>query len=268
MLYILVFVVVGIVAGFIAGLFGVGGGIIMVPIFVYLFNRFGVSHAVIMHVAEGTSLALAIPSAVAASWKQIRLGSLDLRYYQTWWVSVLVGSVVGAIIVPYLNTEVLQGIFTGFLLVVALYLGFVSEETVIARKLPQGWIKGAIASAIGLCSVLIGVGGGIFTTPTLTACNYPLKRSIALATATTFVVGTVGAVGAIIAGWGLPGRPRFALGFVDLLAFVLMLPSAWIFAPFGAKVGHELPKQVLRKIYAAFLLIIAAYMFDVLLSKH
>jgi uncharacterized protein len=64
---IAVFVAVGLGSGFLFGLFGVGGGIIRIPIFPHLLPLFGVAHALVMHVSVGTSIALVIPSAVAAA---------------------------------------------------------------------------------------------------------------------------------------------------------------------------------------------------------
>jgi len=62
-----VFVAVGFASGFLSGLFGVGGGIVRIPIFLHLLPLFGVAHALVMHVSVGTSIALVIPSAMAAT---------------------------------------------------------------------------------------------------------------------------------------------------------------------------------------------------------
>ena len=56
-----VFALVGLGSGFVSGLFGVGGGIVRIPLFVYLLPLFGVAHSVMMHVAVGTSMALVLP---------------------------------------------------------------------------------------------------------------------------------------------------------------------------------------------------------------
>ena len=55
------FALVGLVSGFASGLFGVGGGIVRIPIFIYLLPLLGVAHPVLMHVAVGTSMALVLP---------------------------------------------------------------------------------------------------------------------------------------------------------------------------------------------------------------
>src|SRR5262245_55946839 len=78
--HIAVFALAGLASGFVSGLFGVGGGIVRVPLFVYLLPLFGVPHAVLMHVAVGTSIALVLPSAAASTRKQLALGNLDVAF--------------------------------------------------------------------------------------------------------------------------------------------------------------------------------------------
>ena len=67
-----VFALVGLGSGFVSVLFGIGGGIVRIPLFVYLLPLFGVAQSVMMHVAVGTSMALVLPSAIAATRKHSR----------------------------------------------------------------------------------------------------------------------------------------------------------------------------------------------------
>ena len=256
----LTFIGAGLVSGYLAGLFGVGGGILRVPLFAYLFSLFGVSHSVVMHVAAGTSLSLVIPSAITACWKQYRMGKFDVAYYKTWAVAVFVGVIVGVAVLPYITTRYLEGLFVLFLLSVSAYVGLVPEHIVLADRPVEGWKKGVVGGLIGGLSVLIGIGGGVFTTPAMKACRMPIKNAIALATGTTLVVGVVGTIGAIVAGLGVGGRPRFSVGFVDLLTFAVMVIPVLVCAPLGVKTANRMDKTLLRRIYAIFLLLMAGYM--------
>jgi uncharacterized protein len=119
-----VFALVGLVSGFVSGLFGIGGGIVRIPIFVYLLPLFGVAHPVMMHVAVGTSVALVLPSAIASTRKQLALGNLDLKFFRGWGFGIFVGVLIGTALLPWVSTEVLQAIFAGFMVVVGVYEGF------------------------------------------------------------------------------------------------------------------------------------------------
>jgi len=155
-----VFALVGLASGFASGLFGIGGGIVRIPLFVYLLPLFGVAHSVMMHVAVGTSMALVLPSAIASTRKQLALGNLDLSFFRTWAVGILIGVLIGTALLPYASTELLQVIFALFMVTVGVYEGFLKDRLVIARTPPQGAEKVGVAAAIGCLVALTGTGGG------------------------------------------------------------------------------------------------------------
>ena len=125
------FALVGLASGFSSGLFGIGGGIVRIPIFVYLLPLFGVPPPVLMHVAVGTSMALVLPSALASTRKQVALGNLDLAFFRTWALGIFVGVLVGTAVVPFTSTEILQAIFAAFMVTVG--EGFFKDRVVLAK---------------------------------------------------------------------------------------------------------------------------------------
>jgi len=254
-----VFAGLGLGAGFASGLFGIGGGIVRIPIFMFLFPVFGVAHTVVMHVAIGTSVALVIPTAIIATRKQYKLGNFDWKFYRTWAIGILAGVMIGMLLIPYLSTEVLQGIFAGFLLAVGCYMGFAKPNMVITKQPPVGILRAGLGTFVGGFAALTGTGGGAIAGPTLKAFSVPLKQAIATASATGLVVGTVATIAMVIQGWSFPGRPSPALGYVDVIVFCAMLPTTLIGTPLGVKVNQALPQRVLRVIYTILLFVIAAY---------
>jgi uncharacterized protein len=254
---VVVFALAGLVSGFVSGLFGVGGGIVRVPVFAYLLPLFGVPHPVVMHVAVGTSIALVVPSAIASTRKQYALGNLDLSFYRTWAVGILAGVLVGLALLPYTSTEALKIIFAVFMVTVGIYVGFVGDHFVIAHEAPRGAVKLGLATAIGCVAALTGTGGGVMVTPVLKAFGVKLERAIATASATGLVTAPVATIGAIVGGWGTPNLPGYSLGYVDLAIFVAMLPSIMIAAPMGVRVGRMLSEAWLRRVYTALLFVIA-----------
>jgi hypothetical protein len=143
------FALVGLASGFASGLFGIGGGIVRIPIFIYLLPLFGVAHPVLMHVAVGTSMALVLPSAVASTRKQLSLGNLDLAFFRTWAMGIFLGVLIGTALLPLASTEILQAIFAAFMVTVGVYEGFFRNRMVIAKSAPRGAVKLAVAAALG-----------------------------------------------------------------------------------------------------------------------
>src|SRR5262245_62359921 len=255
--HIVVFALAGLASGFVSGLFGVGGGIVRVPLFVYLLPLFGVPHAVLMHVAVGTSIALVLPSAAASTRNLLLLANLYLAYFRTWAICLLAGVLIGIVLLPFISTEVLQAIFAAFMAVVGLYEGFLRNRLKAAAAAPQGVVKLALAAAIGVVAALTGTGGGAVTTPVLQAFSVRLERAIAIASAGGIITGAVATIGAVVNGWHVRGLPAWSLGYVDLAIFIAMMPTILIAAPRGVRAGHRLSETWLRRIYTALLFVVA-----------
>jgi uncharacterized membrane protein YfcA len=188
---IVAFALVGLASGFASGFFGIGGGIVRIPVFVNLLPLFGVAQPVLMHVAVGTSMALVLPSALASTRKQFALGNLDLAFFRTWALGIFVGALIGTELVPLASTEVLQAIFAAFMVTVGVYEGFLRNRVVIAKAAPRGAVKLALSAAIGGLAALTGTGGGTLTTPALQAFSVRLEAAIATASATGLITGAV-----------------------------------------------------------------------------
>lgn len=255
-LRVVAFVLVGLASGFLSGLFGIGGGIVRVPIFLFLLPLFGVPHLLTMHVSIGTSMALIIPSAVVATRKQIRLGNLDLKFFRIWAVGIFVGALIGNVLLPHISTEILMAIFAIYLLGVGSYEGF-AKGRVTAKAMPHAAADLAVGSAIGCIATVTGTAGGTLTTPVLQAFGVALKSAIAIASATGLVTGGIGTIGAIVAGWHAPGLPPYCLGYIDGVVFVAMLPAIIYSTPIGIRTQRLLSETWLRRGYTAMLFVSA-----------
>ena len=116
------FLLLGLFTGFLSGLFGIGGGFMRIPIFMLVFPLLGIKTNLLMHFSVGTSMALVIPTALAASIKQYQQGNLDLNYYWTWGCAVFLGAVIGLLLVPYFTTQTFQILFLILVLILLLTL--------------------------------------------------------------------------------------------------------------------------------------------------
>lgn len=254
------FLILGLVTGFLSGLFGIGGGFIRIPIFILVFPMLGINDTILMHIAVGTSMALIIPTALASSIKQYTQGNLDLNYYWTWSIGIFIGVFIGLMLVPYFSAQTFKVLFLILVLSVIVYMSFFSESKVISKLPPRGILKWLIATFIGVVSALTGTAGGAITSPVLKAFNVPLKKAIAMASASGLVVGLVGSVGFIFHGLYVPGRPHYSWGYINLIVFFAMLPTVFFGASLGARVNNRCSDRFIKRTFILLLLVIAANM--------
>lgn len=252
--------VVGAFAGFLAGLLGVGGGIVIVPMLYIALGILQVDESVRMHMAVATSLATLIPTAWNSMRSHRAKGAVDDAFLKAWGPWILVGAAIGILIGGGARPAVLTGVFGIVAMVVAVHMAVVSGETRIADRIPTGPGRIPLAFGIGGFSAIMGIGGGTLAVPLLTLFNYPIRRAIGTSSAVGLIVGIPGAIGFAVAGWGVPERLPWSIGYVSLVGFALLAPTQTLMAPVGARLAHTIPQAAMRRMFAAFLAIVSARM--------
>jgi uncharacterized membrane protein YfcA len=116
------------------------------------------------------------------------------------------------------------------------------------------------ASVVGYTSALMGVGGGALTVPTLVAFGSSMHAAVGTSAAVGVAIAFSGTLGLLISGWGVEGLPPFSLGYINLVALVLVGVLAAVFAPFGAALAHRMNQKTLRYLFAAFLMLVSINM--------
>ena len=251
----------GAIGGVVSGLLGVGGGIITVPVLFELFGLLGVDPAVRMHLAVGTSLATIIPTSITSARAHAKRGAVDPGLLRTLGPPLFLGVVLGTIIAGPVKGTVLTAVFAVAALTVSLYMALRRDTWLLGEALPKGPGLWTLGGGIGTVSVLMGIGGGTLGVPAMTLFNVPMHRAVGTAAALGLVVSVPGAIGFLIGGWADPGLPPFSLGYINLLACGLLLPTMLLTVPLGARIAHSISQRALRRAFAAFLLIVSARMF-------
>lgn len=245
----------GAVIGVLAGLFGVGGGAISVPVFFEVFGQLGVPDEVRMPLAVGTSLAMILPTAITSSWAHAKRGMVDFALLRLWALPVVVGVALGAILAWLTPTPALfQVVFVVVAGVIAtkMLLGNVAWRL---RDTLPGWrLTSLYGAVVGVLSFLMGVGGGAISNLILTLHGRPIHAAVATSAGVGVLIAVPGTVGYMLAGWGKPGLPGDAVGYVSLLAVALTVPTALVFTRLGVRIAHALPKTVLSRLFGLFLL--------------
>ena len=251
----------GCVSGVLAGLFGIGGGIVVVPVLESALGVLGVDPAIRMHIAVATSLATIIPTSISSARAHHRRGAVNLDVVKRWAIFVLLGALLGAWIASQLHGSVLAIVFASLAMLVALKMIFMADSRNLTDDIPRGpWVP-VIPAFIGCASSMMGIGGGTFSVMTLTLFNQPIHRAVGTAALFGLVISLPGAIGFMITGFNDARVPVGNLGYVSLIGLVLIAPASVLMAPLGAKLAHAFSARRLSLLFGAFLIVVAVRLF-------
>ena len=149
---VLFLLAVGAFAGVLAGLLGVGGGIVLVPAFYYVFQVLGYDGPNIMQVSVATSLATIIVTSLRSVAAHRRKGAVEFGILRGWGPGIVVGALVGSLVATSLKSETLTAIFAGLALIVALYMTFSRPHWRLAEAMPTGWKRYIYSPFVGFLS--------------------------------------------------------------------------------------------------------------------
>lgn len=251
--------VFGSIAGLIAGLLGVGGGVVIVPMLVFLFTAQGFPPEHIMQMALGTSLGSIMFTSVSSFRAHHKRGAVHWDIVKSITPGILIGTFAGSWVAARLSTTFLKGFFVCFLYYVGLQmlLNFKPKPT---RQLPGPVGMSGVGGVIGGVSSLVGIGGGSLSVPFMSWCNVPVHHAIGTSAAIGFPIAVAGTLGYLVNGLGVAGLPAMSLGYLDLPALAGIAVFSMLMAPLGARLAHKLPVLTLKRVFAAFIIIIATRM--------
>lgn len=255
---LLAYLTVGVVSGFLAGLLGVGGGMVIVPALLYVFHLLALPPVFHQHMALGTSMAVICFTAISSLRAHHAKGAVRWRLVRTMAPGIVLGTFAGAQLAGYVSSTALKWFFVAFAYFVAAQM-LLDLKPKASREVPGPLGTGLVGSVIGMVSSWVGIGGGSLSVPFMTFCNVPVREAIGTSAAIGFPLAVAGAAGFVASGWGRE-LPAGALGFVYLPALAGIVLASFPMAKVGAAAAHRLPVPVLKKIFAALLIVLASRM--------
>ena len=265
LIIIIGFIILGAFAGIMSGLLGIGGGLVIVPGLAYLYQYTSVPHQYLMQMAEGTSLAIMIPTTIRALYAHLKHQVSVWPVYSRMLASVILGAIGGAFLAHVVNSKVLQVLFGFFVLYMAFRLW--SDSKVEAHgKLPGPVGINIFGTIVGLKSGLLGIGGGVLTIPFLTRWSVPIRDAIAISNAVSFTVSIIGTISFIVSGLLVSGLPHWSTGYVYWPAWAPVAIVSMLIAPWGVKLAHVLSPKILKRLFSVFLLVVSIQMLKILLQ--
>ena len=255
----LIYLLMGLFVGFFAGLLGIGGGLILVTLMVYLFTLQGFPADRLLHLALGTSITSIVFTSISSLRAHHKHGAVRWDILRTAVPGLVVGTLLGTVVADQLKSKYLAIFFVIFVYYSAVQM-FANVKPKPTRQLPGKGAMTVVAVIVGIVSSLVGVGGGVMTIPLMSLCNVPMRQAIGTSAALGLPIALAGTVGFIVMGLGKDHLPALSLGYVYLPALAGIVIGTFVTVPWGAKMAHIMPVTRLKQIFAVILFILATRM--------
>ena len=238
----LLYLALGAVLGTVGGLFGIGGGLIAIPVL-------GVLFGLDQQLAQGTALVMVVPNVVLALWRYNQHNRIALRHAVPLAACALVFAGLGSKWAVGLDAHAMRLAFVVFLVLLTVWnliRAFIPTRPP-SPTLRYGWPwLAALGGCSGFMGGLFAVGGAVVATPVLTTVFGTTQvvaqgLSLSLALPSTAIT---------LATYGLHHSVDWHIGVP--LAVGGLLSISW-----GVKMAHALPEKVLRSLFSVFLILCA-----------
>jgi uncharacterized membrane protein YfcA len=250
---------IGAAVGFFAGLLGIGGGAIMVPLLVMLFEAQGLPKAHLLHLAVGTGMASVLFTSLSSMRAHAVRGVVRLDLALALTPGILVGGLFGSATAAWISTKAFAVLFAGVVFIAATNI-LIDRKPAPSRALPGVLGSTLVGLAIGFLSSLAALGGAFLTIPFALYCNVPLLQAIGTAAIVGFPIALAGSIGFIATGWQQSGLPPDSIGYVYLPAVLGITLASVLMAPVGAALAHRLPTRRLKQVFSVLLYTLAVKM--------
>jgi len=249
------------VVGFMAGFFGIGGGLIMVPVLFYVFTFVGIEKIFVMHMAIGTSFLIIIPNSIVSTITHMKFKAVDFNLVKTFGFFVVIGVIIGTIFAVSLNTSSLVLFFSIMTMIFSIFFLLEKEKispVIININLFYRVVLGFLS---GFLSAPMGIGGGVYNTPIFKMFGYPINIAIGSSAAIGFLISLTGTVGFATSGNYFNINAPLSIGFLNIPAFLIFVPITTFMAKIGAESVHKFNKRLVGKLFGIYLLIISCRLF-------
>jgi uncharacterized protein len=256
----LIYLGVGLFVGFLTGLLGIGGGTVIVPILSLIFAAKGFPPDHVIHMALGTSLASIIIGSFASAREHHLHHAVDWTLVKRLAPGIVFGTLSGAVFAHFVAVAFLKAFFVGLVCFIAFQMLFGVKAKPLRKTLPGTAGIVAFGYFMGFVSSLAGIGGAVLTISFLMMCSVGMHQAIGTAAAVGIPIALAGTVGFIITGLMDANLPPGSLGYVYLPAWFGISVASWFIAPYGARLAHRIPVDVMKKVFMVFIVALAIKM--------
>lgn len=255
LLEISIYLLTGAFAGLLAGLLGVGGGLFIVPVLLFILPLVGVDTTHLMTICVATSLCTIVVTSISSVIAHQKHQAILWPVFWQFLPGIIFGSLVGSYVADSISEQLLTNLFAVSVILIAFKMIFKLQLGAV-NEVPKRSILILTGTFIGGLSTMIGIGGGALTVPVLSYWKTPMAKAVATSSACGLPIAVAGTVGFIIVGLEQTNLPSYSSGYVYWPAVLGIVVTSVIFAPIGAKLAHKISAPLLSKIFAIFLLVV------------
>lgn len=252
----------GTISGFLAGLLGIGGGMILIPLMLLVFNHLGFSQNIAMHMAIATGMASVLFTTSSAVLAHHKYGTIDWKLVGTLSPGLVIGGLLGGSeIFQVINASWLSLFFAIFIIYSSIQMIF-NKIPATVRRLPGLIGLFSFSLFTGIFASLIGAGGAFITVPFMIWCNIKPHKAMASSSGLGFPIAASATIGYVYGSWGNVDLPDYSLGFIYLPALLSIALMSVLTAPLGARMVNKLNVSQLKRIFGVTLFLVAIFMLN------
>lgn len=244
--------IAGSIGGILQGMVGVGTGIIMIPLLTFLLPHYGISSSMAIHVALATSMAVIVISSLSSVLAHHRHQNIQWNIFKRIILFSIAGSAIGAFVASYLPARLLEILFAIFLFYTAIFMlkkkkvaeGATDTPPISTLRVSAGGLL------IGITASLVGIGGGLFMVPFLTAHQVSMRHAVGTSTVVGLPVAIIGTITYIVTGLSHNGITSLLLGYVHWPIFLAASLGGLLFAGMGTMLAKSLNPLLLKRVFS------------------
>lgn len=260
MMSLLILLLGGVFGGLLSGMLGIGGGVLVVPLLIFLLPAMGLPAAIVVPTAIGTSLATIAVTTLSSAYAHQRHANIQWAWVKQLAPVLVIGGALGSWIGVSIDPLILQRVFAVMLLILALRMIW-KRQPRNKDKAIKNWKIRSMGTAIGAISALIGIGGGALVVPLLHYYQVTMGRAVAVAAVCSVVLATFSTLLYATMGGSAHGLKIAGLvGFIYVPAWLGIAATSVLFAPVGAKLAIRLPVRYLQRAFATLLIVVAIHL--------
>ena len=257
----IIFICTGVLTGIAAGLFGLGGGLIIVPVVTYSlisFSNISFNQAILSGIC--TSLASMVITGAMATYIHTKNKNIDYKIINKFVIGVVFGALLIGFIINIFPGEILKNLFIIYTFFIAFRIYAEKNNVTKNSSLPNNFVSNLIGFIFSIISGLVGIGGATLFVPFLIRNNIPAKLAIGTSSALGFLIGLGASISIFLSSLYLEEINNSMFGFVYLPAILFLTVPSLIFVPLSANWLLKISDANVKKLFSSMLLIIGLLM--------